>query len=70
MGIFLAYQPTEPANSLWIDVCDQAPHRSLKIHDQKSLMPFYTYGQDRACSMSLALIPITTPNTMIMYNND
>jgi len=34
VGISLAYLPVKAANSLFIDVCNQAPHRLPKIDVQ------------------------------------
>jgi len=54
-------------NSLFIDVCDQAPHRLPTNNRWRAIEAHFPDG---AGSVLLALLPIKGANTWIVYNNN
>ena len=57
------------ANAMFMDVCNQAPHRLPKMHDQTSLLDHWLTFPDGVGIVLLAFLPIQTTNIIIMYNH-
>jgi hypothetical protein len=69
VGISLPYLPIKVANTLLMDVCDQAQHRLPKIQDQTSLVRHGCTFQEGAGTMPGWLLPIKTNNMIVMNNH-